>query len=84
MPISRQRESGLKRPGSHLRSMREVLGYSIYTTDGEAGIVEDFIIEDTLWGVHHVVVALKQPSPARSFCRRNRSDPSRGRARRPG
>jgi len=66
MPISRQRESGLKQPGAHLRSMREVLGYSLHTTDGEAGTIEDFIIEETLWGVHYVVVALKQP-PLRSI-----------------
>ena len=62
MPVARQRETGLKRPGSHLRSLREVLGYSVHTTDGEAGSVEDFIIEDTLWGVHHVVVALEAVS----------------------
>jgi len=61
MPVALQRESGLKRPGSHLRSMREVLGYRIHSTDGEAGSVEDFIIEETLWGIHHVVVALKPP-----------------------
>jgi hypothetical protein len=66
MPVARQYETGLKRPGSHLRSLREVLGYSIHTTDGEAGSVKDFIIEDTLWGVHHAVVALKQ-SPSRSI-----------------
>jgi hypothetical protein len=62
MPVSLQRESGLKRPGSHLRSMREVLGYSIYTPEGEAGSVEDFIVEDTLWGVHCLVVELRRPS----------------------
>jgi len=66
MPVARQYETGVKMPGSHLRSMREVLGYSIHTTDGEAGSVKDFIIEDTLWGVHHAVVALKQ-SPSRSI-----------------
>ena len=60
MSIARQRESGLKRPGTHLRSMREVLGYSIHTTDGEGGIIEDFIVEDTLWGMHQVIVGLKQ------------------------
>ena len=65
MPISRQRQTGLKSPGSHLRSMREVLGYSIYTVDGEVGVLEDFIIEDTLWGMHHAIVALGQP-PQRS------------------
>jgi hypothetical protein len=62
MPVSRQRQSGLKQPSSHLRSMREVLGYRLHTTNGEAGTIEDFIIEDTLWGVHHVVVALQPPS----------------------
>ena len=62
MPISRQYESGLKLPGSHLRSMREVLGYSIHAVDGEAGTIEDFIVEDTLWGVHHLVIALKRMS----------------------
>ncbi len=66
MPISRQRRAGLKSPGSHLRSMREVLGYSIYTADGEAGSLEDFIIEDTLWGMQHAIIALGQP-PQRSI-----------------
>lgn len=66
IPISRQRRAGLKLPGSHLRSMREVLGYSIYTADGEAGSIEDFIIEDTLWGIHHAILGLGQP-PERSI-----------------
>jgi hypothetical protein len=61
MPTARQYDSGRKRPGSHLRSMREVLGYSVQSTDGEVGSIEDLIIEETLWGVHHVVVALRQP-----------------------
>jgi hypothetical protein len=65
MPISRQRRPGLKSPGSHLRSVREVLGYSLHNSDGEIGSLEDFIIEDTLWGMHHLVVALGQP-PQRS------------------
>ncbi|HEY4359894.1 MAG TPA: hypothetical protein VGN17_02945 [Bryobacteraceae bacterium] len=65
MPVSRQYESGLKQPGSHLRSAREVIGYRIHAKDGELGTFEDFIIEDTLWGVHSVVIGLKQP-PRRS------------------
>jgi len=65
LPISRQRRTGLKSPGSHLRSVREVLGYSIHNADGEIGSLEDFIIEDTLWGMHHVVIGLGQP-PQRS------------------
>jgi len=63
MPISRQRELGLPVPHSHLRSVREVLGYSLHTTDGTAGCLDDFIVEDTLWGVHHAVVALQHPEP---------------------
>jgi len=59
MPISQQYECGLKRPGSHLRSFQELLGYNVYTHDGEAGSIQDLIIEDVLWGVHHVIVALK-------------------------
>lgn len=62
MPVALQQESGLRRPGSHLRSMQELLGYGVFTTDGEVGNIEDFIIEDTLWGVHNAVVTLKQPS----------------------
>lgn len=59
VPVSVQHKTGLARAGSHLRSMREVLGYSIRCPDGEAGTIGDFIIEDTLWGVHHVIVALR-------------------------
>lgn len=65
LPVWLQRASGFKQPGSHLRSMREILGYAVHGTDGEAGQVEDFIIEDTLWGVHHIAVFLKS-APGRS------------------
>jgi hypothetical protein len=60
MPVSLQRKAGLKGPGSHLRSMREMIGYGIHAEDDEVGTVEDFIVEDTLWGVHRVVVALNR------------------------
>jgi len=66
MPVAVQRESGRVRPKTHLRSIREVLGYSVRTKDGDVGLVGDFIIEDTLWGVQYVVVELKQ-SPQRSI-----------------
>jgi hypothetical protein len=61
LPLSRQYEADMKRAGSHLRSMREVLGYAIHAKDGEAGLVEDLIVEDTLWGVHYAVVGVKHP-----------------------
>jgi sporulation protein YlmC with PRC-barrel domain len=66
MPLARQYEAGVKRPGSHLRSVREVLGYRIHTTEGEAGRIADFIVEDVLWGVHHIAVELIHP-PHRSI-----------------
>jgi hypothetical protein len=72
IPVSRQRESGMKRPGSHLRSMREVLGYRIHTTDGEVGSLDDFIVEDTLWGVQYAVVTLTR-APFRSVLLRPES-----------
>lgn len=66
LPISLQNETGPKIPGSHLRSMREMIGYSIHGADGEIGSLEDFIIEDTLWGMHHAIVGLKE-LPLRSI-----------------
>ena len=63
MTISEQYESGLKQSGSPLRSMREVLGYTAHATDGEAGTVEDCIIEDNIWGVHNALGERKQPYP---------------------
>lgn len=63
LPVARQYETGLKRPGSHLRSLREVLGYRVHTSDGEAGTVADLVVEDILWGVQHVVIASKHASP---------------------
>ncbi|MBZ5634585.1 MAG: hypothetical protein LAO55_15790 [Acidobacteriia bacterium] len=66
LPISLQSEAGPKVPGSHLRSMREMLGYGIHAADGEVGSLEDFIIEDTLWGIHHAIVGLKE-LPLRSI-----------------
>ncbi len=41
---------------SHLRSMREVTGYSIQATDGEIGHVEDFILDDETWTIRYLIV----------------------------
>ena len=40
----------------HLRSTQEVTGYDIHATDGDIGEVEDFIIDDTTWKIHFLVV----------------------------
>lgn len=44
-------------PGDpHLRSNKEVKGYTIHAIDGEIGEAEDFIIDDTSWAIHFMVV----------------------------
>lgn len=40
----------------HLRSTKEVTGYTIHATDGEIGKVVDFIIDDTNWKIKFLVV----------------------------
>lgn len=41
---------------SHLRSMRDVTGYSIQATDGEIGRVDDFIVDDDGWIIRYMIV----------------------------
>jgi len=40
----------------HLRSTKNVTGYSVNATDGEIGNVEDFIIDDGNWKLDFVIV----------------------------
>lgn len=40
----------------HLRSVNEVTGYYIQARDGELGHVEDFLVEDEVWGISYLVV----------------------------
>ena len=40
---------------SHLRSMKDVTGYTIKTTDDEVGSVNDFIIDDEPWVIRYVI-----------------------------
>jgi len=40
----------------HLRSTQEVSGYSTAATDGEIGIVEDFIVEDDTWAIRYLAI----------------------------
>lgn len=41
---------------NHLRSFKEVKGYSIKALDGDIGHVEDFILDDVTWALRHVIV----------------------------
>jgi hypothetical protein len=40
----------------HLRSAREVTGYTIQARDGELGHVADFIVDDESWVLRYIVV----------------------------
>ena len=40
----------------HLRSIAAVTGHHIHATDGEIGHVKDFLLEETDWSIHYLVV----------------------------
>lgn len=40
----------------HLRSAAEIIGYTIHTTDGEIGKVNDFIMDDNSWKILFLIV----------------------------
>lgn len=49
----------------HLRSMNEVLGYSIAATDGEIGHVEDFLADMDTWQIRKLVVDTRNWLPGK-------------------
>jgi hypothetical protein len=49
----------------HLRSIEAVTGYHIRASDGEIGHVEDFLVEDTDWSIHYLVVNTKNWWPGK-------------------
>lgn len=51
------------RKDPHLRSSREVTGYSIQASDGEIGHVEDFIVDDSNWMIRYMVVETRKWLP---------------------
>lgn len=62
LAVARAEEEG-RRPAEegrkddpHLRSVDEVLGYHVRARDGDAGQVDDLIVEDELWAVRYLVV----------------------------
>jgi hypothetical protein len=50
---------------SHLRSVKEVIGYHIQATDGDIGHVEDFVVDDEVWALRYVVVDTRNWLPGR-------------------
>ena len=49
----------------HLRSIKEVTGYHIEATDGGIGHVEDFLLNDSDWSIHYLVVDTKNWWPGK-------------------
>jgi hypothetical protein len=49
----------------HLRSVDEVIGYHVAASDGDAGHVEDFILEDADWCVRYLVIDTRNWLPGR-------------------
>jgi sporulation protein YlmC with PRC-barrel domain len=43
----------------HLRSSRDITGYTMYGTDGDIGPVDDFIVDDEHWVVRYLVAGAK-------------------------
>jgi uncharacterized protein YrrD len=50
---------------SHLRSMKEVLGYGIRAQDGTIGHVEDLIAQERTWDLRYVVIDTRNWLPGR-------------------
>ena len=49
----------------HLRSTAEVTGYRIHATDGSVGHIENFLVDNVGWGIHHLVVDTKNWWPGK-------------------
>lgn len=50
-------DQGLHHGDPHLRSVREVKGYTVVGVDGPVGHIDDFIAGDDDWKIHFVVIA---------------------------
>jgi hypothetical protein len=50
---------------AHLRSMREVMGYSIQATDRRVGHIQDLIVDTDLWQVPYLVIDTRHWLPGK-------------------
>lgn len=49
----------------HLRSIEAVGAYHVLASDGEIGHIEDFLVDDTDWSIHYLVVDTKNWWPGK-------------------
>ncbi|HEY5892055.1 MAG TPA: PRC-barrel domain-containing protein [Chthoniobacterales bacterium] len=54
---TRSAERVEERGDPHLRSTRELIGYSIHATDGNIGHVDDFVVDDDAWSIRYIVIS---------------------------
>jgi len=57
----------------HLRSIEAVSGYHIHASDGEIGHVEDFLVNDSDWRLHYLVVDTRNWWPGKKILVSSRS-----------
>lgn len=66
LPVELRRAEASRHAPPGLRATREVMGYRVRASDGEVGVVEDFVVNDADWAVHYIVVETRAwPSPQR-------------------
>ncbi len=53
--------------GTHLRSVKELLGYRVQAADDEAGYVEDVVADLTSWMIRLLVVENRRLLPSKRF-----------------
>jgi uncharacterized protein YrrD len=56
LELEEKRMAGRPPVATHLRSTREVRGYSVSAIDGIVGQVEDFLFDDETWVIRYLVV----------------------------
>jgi sporulation protein YlmC with PRC-barrel domain len=52
-------------PNEHLRSVREVRGYRITSTDGDIGHVDDFLLDDGTWIIRYLAIDTRDWLPGK-------------------
>ena len=50
---------------SHLRSVREVIGYHIRATNGSVGHIDDFLIDNDTWGIEGIIIDTRNWFPGK-------------------
>ena len=58
--------SRLAAKGTHLRSLLEIIGYEIHTSEANFGKIEDAVVYDDTWELHYLVAKTKKWLPSKS------------------